>query len=296
MPNTYSNSFSVVYLLILILIVVLAIKYTPLSFVYTYFIKPSKMIKGEIKFFTHNKIKYFVYLPKDYNENEKYPVLFHLHGAMPFAWKMSKVFIEKDLNFCAGLLESLVEKKQALPMLMVAPYDGVGMSMWTDDWKNETMAESDLIEKLVPHIQEKYSVYKDRENTILQGFSMGGFGATKIGFKYPELFGKIISLDGAIHNWETISKRRKKTAESVFGIEDQFNKNSPWKYSESYAKQQDKFPLRIFIVRAWVKEYNNNFRKHLQGLGIDFTFIETSCQHDVSCMLNNEKVSIVYRL
>ncbi len=282
---------------VLILIFVLAIKYTPLSFVYTYFIKPSKMIQGKIDFFTYDEIKYFVYLPDEYDpkDKRKYPVIFHLHGAMPFSSKVSLPIIKKDVNFIVHLQEKMVAKGTSSPAIIVAPYDGVGMSMWSDDWQNKVTAEQDLIENLIPHIQSSYNVFTNRENTTIHGFSMGGFGATKMGFKYPELFGKIISLDGAIHNWETISKTRKEITDNVFGTENQFNKNSPWIYSKSYAKQQDMFPLKIFIVRAWVKEYNNNFRKHLQGLGIDFTFIETSCQHDVSCMLNNEKVSIAYR-
>lgn len=273
-----------------------AVKYTPLSFVYSYFIQPKKMIKGSIEYFEFDGLKYFVYTPSNYDAAaRKYPVIYHLHGALPMPWKVTKKMIYKDVTFSAYLLEKLVEKSEATPSIIVAPYDGVGMSMWSDDWQNKTTIESDIINKLIPHINATYATNTDRNSTTIQGFSMGGFGATKLGFKYPELFGKIVSLDGAIHNWETLSRSRKKIADKVFNAEDQFNKNSPWINSERYAKQQDKFPLRIFIVRAWLKEYNNNFHKHLQDLGVDCTFIETSCQHDVSCMLAKEDVSIVYQ-
>ncbi len=275
-----------------------AIKYTPLSFVYSYFIKPRKKVKGTIQQQYLAGQRYFVFLPKGYDpkDEKKYQVIFHLHGAMPFGPKTSLSIIKKDVNYIANLHEKMVAEGTSSPAIIVAPYDGIGMSMWSDDWQNMVSVEQDFIKTLIPYIQSSYNVFTSRENTTIHGFSMGGFGATKLGFKYPELFGKIVSLDGAIHNWETLSKSRKKITYNVFRTEDQFNESSPWILSEKYAKQQDKFPLEIFIVRAWVKEYNNNFRKHLQDLGVDFTFIETSCQHDVSCMLGNEKVSIAYRL
>ncbi len=276
---------------------IVGIRHTNLVFVYSYFIKKSKKVKGAIQQLYLDEQAYFVYLPKGYDpkDEKKYPIIFHLHGAMPFGPKISLQIVKKDVNFIANLLEKMVSKGSSSPSIIVAPYDGVGMSMWCDDWQNGVTAEQDLIKNLIPHIRANYKVFNDRKNTTIHGFSMGGFGATKLGFKYPELFGKIISLDGAIHNWKTVSKSRKKIADNVFGTEDQFNVNSPWILSERYAKQQDKLPIKIFIVRAWVKEYNNNFRKHLQDLGVDFTFIETPCQHDVFCMLGNENVSLAYQ-
>ena len=37
----------------------------------------------------------------------------------------------------------------------------------------------------LPFVEKEYLVYKKRENTVIQGFSMGGFGAVKFAFKYP---------------------------------------------------------------------------------------------------------------
>ncbi len=56
---------------------------------------------------------------------------------------------------------------------------------------------------------------------------MGGFGATKIGFKFPEYFSKIISWDGAIHSRSTLKSTRPSIVEQMFVSETNFNSHSP---------------------------------------------------------------------
>jgi endo-1,4-beta-xylanase len=43
----------------------------------------------------------------------------------------------------------------------------------------------------IPHIDATYRTIASREGRSVDGFSMGGFGAAHLGFKYPELFGVI---------------------------------------------------------------------------------------------------------
>ena len=38
-----------------------------------------------------------------------------------------------------------------------------------------------------------------REDTCLMGFSMGGHGSLTVGLAYPEIFGKLVSIDAAFH-------------------------------------------------------------------------------------------------
>ncbi|MEM7371724.1 MAG: alpha/beta hydrolase-fold protein [Bacteroidota bacterium] len=286
------------FLLGLIIIAFLAINYTPLSFVYTYFLQSSNKMQGQIQLLQLDHIQYFLYLPPDYQEtpDTPYPVIYHLHGAMPLPWGVAKSIIRTDVIASATLLEKLAEEGKAEPSIIVAPYDGMGTSMWSNSWTGEIMGESDLIDKLIPFIETTYPISRDRAKTTLQGFSMGGFGAIKIGFKYPEKFAKIISFDGAIHTWQTISSRRKGITAAIFQSEERFLLNSPWEQSQRYTEVKEKFPITLYVIEAWVKEYNRNFRTHLDSIGLDFTYIETDCQHDMGCMSSVEEVSIVYEL
>jgi enterochelin esterase-like enzyme len=53
-----------------------------------------------------------------------------------------------------------------------------------------------LIQDLIPHIDSTYRTLATRKDRALEGFSMGGFGAVHLAFKYPELFGAV-AMDSA---------------------------------------------------------------------------------------------------
>jgi S-formylglutathione hydrolase FrmB len=58
--------------------------------------------------------------------------------------------------------------------------------------KLETM----FISELMPHIDRTFRTVAAREGRIIEGFSMGGYGAARLGFKHPLLFAAV-SLLGA---------------------------------------------------------------------------------------------------
>ena len=51
---------------------------------------------------------------------------------------------------------------------------------------------------LIPHIDATYRTIADRGSRWVEGFSMGGFGAAHLGFKYPEIFGAVSIMSGAL--------------------------------------------------------------------------------------------------
>ena len=58
--------------------------------------------------------------------------------------------------------------------------------------------ESYIIKELIPEIEAKYRTIADRDNRMIAGLSMGGYGATKFGLKYPEMFSLIGAFSGAL--------------------------------------------------------------------------------------------------
>lgn len=56
---------------------------------------------------------------------------------------------------------------------------------------------NDLVNDLMPHIEENYAVLTGRENTYLAGFSMGGRETIFITLKRPELFGYVCAISAA---------------------------------------------------------------------------------------------------
>ena len=116
-----------------------------------------------------------VYTPPGYNKNKKYPVLYLLHG------------IGGDENEWLKhgnpqhILDNLYAENKLEPMIVVLPN---GRAMKDDSATGNIMAkdkveafstfEKDLLNDLIPFIEKKYKVYKDREHRAIAGLSMGG--------------------------------------------------------------------------------------------------------------------------
>ena len=61
----------------------------------------------------------------------------------------------------------------------------------------------DYLAQEVPFmIKETFNFSCSRENTYLLGYSMGGYGAMKLGLTYPERFKGIASLSGSLRSVE----------------------------------------------------------------------------------------------
>ncbi len=142
---------------------------------------------------------YSILLPADYSEDKKYPVLYLLHGIFgdeySFANDKSNKIIEITGNMAAdGLIEETIvvcpnmyaatdpAQKPGFDSESVRPYDNF---------------INDLVNDLMPYIEEKYSVLTGRENTYLAGFSMGGRETIFITLQRPELFGYVCAISAA---------------------------------------------------------------------------------------------------
>jgi endo-1,4-beta-xylanase len=77
--------------------------------------------------------------------------------------------------------------------------------------------ESVIVKDLIPHIDATYRTVARREGRIVEGFSMGGFGAAHLGFKYPELFGTVSMIDAALVSLDTMRERHSALYRRIFG-------------------------------------------------------------------------------
>jgi len=67
------------------------------------------------------------------------------------------------------------------------------------DWVGGDMPmESVIIKDLIPYIDRTYRTIAQREGRLVQGYSMGGYGAGHLGFKYPDVFGSVCIDAGAL--------------------------------------------------------------------------------------------------
>ena len=129
-----------------------------------------------------------VILPDDYDSDKKYPVLYLLHGL----GGSHKTWINKDADV---IIHNLNYFNNVPDMIVVLPNSEVNKEEDADDLPIEERiavydkTEEDLINYLMPYIEEKYSVKTGRDNTAIAGNSMGGRNTMYIAFKHQDIFG-----------------------------------------------------------------------------------------------------------
>ena len=122
-----------------------------------------------------NPRKALIYTPPGFSKKKKYPVLYLLHGIGG-----------DEKEWLKGgnpqlILDNLYAENKIEPMIVVMPN---GRAMKDDRATGNVMApdkvaafatfEQDLLRDLIPFVESKYPVLKDRENRAIAGLSMGG--------------------------------------------------------------------------------------------------------------------------
>jgi S-formylglutathione hydrolase FrmB len=138
-------------------------------------------------------VHYCVYLPARYqtagNSTERYPVLYFLHGLGDN---------ERTLFNSGGwtLLDDLQQQHKLSEFLIVAPEGGRTFFINSAD---RTVRYSDFfLQEFIPLIEGKYRIKKGRENRAVSGISMGGYGALRFAFAYPEMFSAVSAQSAAL--------------------------------------------------------------------------------------------------
>ena len=128
-----------------------------------------------------------VYTPPGYTTNQKYPVLYLLHGIGGDETEWQR-FATPDV-----LLDNLIADGKAVPMILVMPN---GRAQKDDRAGPNAMAtapafavfERDLLDDVIPAIQSHYSAHTNRENRALAGLSMGGGQSLNFGLTHLDTF------------------------------------------------------------------------------------------------------------
>lgn len=128
-----------------------------------------------------------VLLPIDYDENKQYPVLYLLHGLSgnEYTWLKKKAdIIIQNMHYLYDCPEMVV----VLPNCNVNPENSTAGMGYQEKCKAYDRTEADVVNYLMPYINEHYSVYTDKAHTAVAGNSMGGRNAMFMAFTHQELF------------------------------------------------------------------------------------------------------------
>lgn len=136
-----------------------------------------------------------ILLPADYSKEQKYPVLFYLHGIFGNEESMLEEANRSDViigNLKAdGIIKDAIvvfpnmfatgdpDLQPGFEREQIVPYDNF---------------INDLVNDLVPYIEANYSVIADREHRAVIGFSMGGRETLFIGLMRSDMFGSFAAI------------------------------------------------------------------------------------------------------
>ena len=137
---------------------------------------------------------YLILLPPDYANGRRFPVLYLLHGLYgDYKNWDTKTRLERIAT--------------AYSFLIVTP--DANDSWYTNSATNPADKFEDYIAKdLISEIDRKYRTLPRRDGRAVAGLSMGGYGAVKLGLKYPALFAFAGSLSGAFNAAQNLDDLR----------------------------------------------------------------------------------------
>lgn len=227
----------------------------------THHVFTSKSAKAEVS--------YHLYRPAAYETegSRRFPVVYWLHGSgggLPGIPNVAKRF---DAAIAAG----------KLPPCLVVFVNGLEMGMYVDWADGSAPVESMIIRDLLPQVDATYRTIAKREGRLLDGFSMGGYGAARLGFKYPELF-RAVSIVGAgpmQAELKSTPRASRIQAEELLkrafgGDQAVFQEVSPRKLAQRNAKQIAQESMVRMVIGEQDETFANNeaFHRHLEALGI----------------------------
>lgn len=171
-------------------------------------------------------VGYNICLPPEYrDEKKRFPVIYYLHG---YEGNESSY-----LDYAKYWRQSL---SRSGPMILVF-VNGGETSFFCDAPDGSIMGET-VVKELISHIDQTYRTIARREGRSLHGYSMGGFGALKLAFKYPDMFGSVVAYGATLSSAEQMKKHLEKVYTKTFGGDKaRFDANNPLALLERNAKE-----------------------------------------------------------
>jgi S-formylglutathione hydrolase FrmB len=142
-------------------------------------------------------VRYCVFLPPSYDaptstaahDLRRYPVLYDLHGLGDNEQSL--------VNTGAwSLIQDLREQHNLSEFLIVTP-DGE-QTFYINSRDGRVRYSDFFIREFLPTVERTYRVRPGRQWRGITGMSMGGYGALRFAFAYPQLFGAVSAHSAAI--------------------------------------------------------------------------------------------------
>jgi len=173
-------------------------------------------------------VGYNVCLPPQYDKDSKqrFPVIYYLHG---YEGNESSFF-----DYAKYWRDAV---KKFGPVILVF-VNGGETSFFCDSPDSTVPGETLLMKELIPHIDQKFRTVANANGRSLHGYSMGGFGALKLAFKFPETFNSAVAYGATLADAAEFKKHLGKVFAQMFGNDaKRFAENDPFTLAERGAEK-----------------------------------------------------------
>ncbi|HEV2801354.1 MAG TPA: alpha/beta hydrolase-fold protein [Pyrinomonadaceae bacterium] len=135
-------------------------------------------------------VRYAVSLPPSYDKQStrRYPLVIFLHGLNNDERDWESRCIETKL-------EALRAASKVGDFIVAIPY---GANSFYLNARDGTRYEDAIVKDFLPFIDKTYRTLAAPRSRLIEGISMGGYGALLIAFKHPELFAGVAAHSAAL--------------------------------------------------------------------------------------------------
>ena len=193
------------------------------------------------------EIRYTVHLPPCYSHyrDRKFPTLYLLHG-----WPMDEGHWEK-LGI-VRIVDAWISQGLIGPLIIVMPGVSNPHGMYINSSGGDHSFEGMIVNELIPRIDSEYRTWQAPEGRALGGISRGGVWALEIGFRHPDLFGRVAGHSPAL------------------SVNHPLSAYDPFRLAASIDPAQ-----RIYLSagdRDWARAWTIKLRDRLQGYDVKVTY------------------------
>jgi enterochelin esterase-like enzyme len=217
-----------------------------------------------------------IYLPPGYSSNpdRKYPVVYFLHGftdsdAQWYGFEKHWINLPEVVNkamAAGGLIEMIIVTPNAFTRFQGSFYTN---SVTNGNW------EDFVAKELVNHIDNNYRTIPHAGSRGIAGHSMGGYGAFRLGQKYPDTFSSMYLLSPCCLSITAESWNSLDALPDLEGIENQtqidtagFGTKVQFATAAAWAPNPDRPPFYLDLQKENGKLQPLVIAKRMANLGI----------------------------
>jgi enterochelin esterase-like enzyme len=233
-------------------------------------------------------VSYHVYLPPQYTTapTQRFPVLYWLHGTGGGLGGIAPLSAHFDAAIRAG----------TIPPMLVVFANGMASSMWANSLDGRVPMETVVTRDVVDDVDARFRTVATRDGRLLEGFSMGGYGAARLGMRGAERFGAVSMLAGGPIDLDFNGPRaranpaeRDRIFREVFGNDLAYYRAlSPLTVAEAFARAAGPRPrLRIAVgTLDDTRDASAALHERFTALGVAHEFVEVpGVGHDTMALL-----------